>query len=553
METVTQEQDEAMLRSMRIIVAGSRPPKGIDPKIAKTMLDEYRALIFSHLNMVLANSNPNDVAIISGMAAGADMIGHEYARERGLPVIEMPADWEAHQKKAGYLRNVAMAEKATHAVVYYDGQSKGSAHMIDMAKKHGLALRVESKATPELFARYGNPAPKETVEVVEQEQVAIPLPEVEAVAADKTEKSPAPPQAPVSSTKPLPPTLPPVEVFEPPAADQDLVQVVISEPERFRILEQMQNIVLEVQEGVEQMPNSAALPLKLTDPVGDEIPVVALDLETTGFNASENQIIEVGLVRCMVSPSTGQVTTIERACSLLEQSDEPLSDDIIRITGITDAMLDGHTIDDAQVASYFDDAPLVIAHNAAFDRPFFENRFPNLQGMNWLCSIKQAPWQAKGFESSKLEYLGMKSGFFYTGHRAAIDALAIIELLGRHNDVFPYMLEAHKLLPTTFRAVGAPFSAKDDLKAAGFRWDDGSNSGIKAWYYETAIPEEQQDEAIEQHKAWMKALYGSSASRCGVEVSHAWQRFMTKDVIKHCDSEFKGIAKEEPRNSEPTL
>lgn len=37
-------------------------------------------------------------------------------------------------------------------------------------------------------------------------------------------------------------------------------------------------------------------------------------------------------------------------------------------------------------------------------------------------------WRADGFESEKLEYLLLKNGYCYNGHRAATDCLAMVQL-----------------------------------------------------------------------------------------------------------------------------
>lgn len=80
------------------------------------------------------------VTIISGGARGADTLGQQWASEHDIPVIIMPARWDLYGKSAGYRRNVEMAKQATHALVCWDGQSKGSQHMIDIAKDRGLKL-----------------------------------------------------------------------------------------------------------------------------------------------------------------------------------------------------------------------------------------------------------------------------------------------------------------------------------------------------------------------------------------------------------------------------
>ena len=49
-----------------------------------------------------------------------------------------PADWEQYGPRAGYIRNSEMAKVATHLIAFWDGRSKGTKHMIDIARKAGL-------------------------------------------------------------------------------------------------------------------------------------------------------------------------------------------------------------------------------------------------------------------------------------------------------------------------------------------------------------------------------------------------------------------------------
>lgn len=67
-------------------------------------------------------------AIISGAARGADTLGARYARERGVPVLEFPADWVRLGKRAGMVRNLQMLDSADAVVAFWDGQSRGTAH-----------------------------------------------------------------------------------------------------------------------------------------------------------------------------------------------------------------------------------------------------------------------------------------------------------------------------------------------------------------------------------------------------------------------------------------
>ncbi|HRH68859.1 MAG TPA: DUF2493 domain-containing protein [Flavobacteriales bacterium] len=110
-----------------VIIAGSRAFTNYD-------------LLRERCDTLLANRP--DAVVISGGARGADQLGERYARERGLGVVVMPADWDAHGKWAGYLRNVAMADKAQALIAFWDGKSRGTEHMIRIGRERGLAVRV---------------------------------------------------------------------------------------------------------------------------------------------------------------------------------------------------------------------------------------------------------------------------------------------------------------------------------------------------------------------------------------------------------------------------
>ena len=97
-------------------------------------------LLKSKLDLLLRNKK--NVVIISGFAIGADKLGERYAKERNLELIRMPAKWNKFDKMAGYIRNVEMAKVANACVVFWDGSSKGSKHMIDTAERYNLELRV---------------------------------------------------------------------------------------------------------------------------------------------------------------------------------------------------------------------------------------------------------------------------------------------------------------------------------------------------------------------------------------------------------------------------
>jgi hypothetical protein len=112
---------------MRVIVAGSRG------------FNDYHKLK-KKLDSILKNQK--DITIISGTASGADRLGERYAGENHHKLEEYPAMWDIFGKSAGYKRNEEMANVADACVVFWDGKSRGTKHMIDIAKKNQLKLRI---------------------------------------------------------------------------------------------------------------------------------------------------------------------------------------------------------------------------------------------------------------------------------------------------------------------------------------------------------------------------------------------------------------------------
>ena len=84
----------------------------------------------------------HDIIIISGTARGADTLGEQYAREWGFKLQQFPADWKSCGKTAGIIRNVQMADNADALIAFWDGKSRGTAHMINTAKKKRLPVRI---------------------------------------------------------------------------------------------------------------------------------------------------------------------------------------------------------------------------------------------------------------------------------------------------------------------------------------------------------------------------------------------------------------------------
>ena len=123
---------------VRIIVCGSRTFRPCET--AAHALDKI-------ISQIRKEKGDTDIEIVSGHARGADQYGEQYAKTHNLRMAVFPAQWDVYGKSAGYRRNETMldyARKETALVVaFWDGQSKGTRHMIALAKQYGLKVRVK--------------------------------------------------------------------------------------------------------------------------------------------------------------------------------------------------------------------------------------------------------------------------------------------------------------------------------------------------------------------------------------------------------------------------
>lgn len=124
---------------MRVIVAGSRS------------IPEQECL--SALDFLIVGNDLAVDEIVSGGATGPDTAGEMWAHDNGVKVTRFPADWKRHGKRAGILRNEEMAAYAAEVpgsilIAFWDGKSRGTAHMIATARKYGL-IRYVRKPRPQ--------------------------------------------------------------------------------------------------------------------------------------------------------------------------------------------------------------------------------------------------------------------------------------------------------------------------------------------------------------------------------------------------------------------
>lgn len=77
--------------------------------------------------------------LIEGGAEGADRYAGEWAKRNNIQHTTVYARWTEHGKKAGYLRNLEMAQMVPDVVLAAPG-GRGTQMMIEIARREGLKV-----------------------------------------------------------------------------------------------------------------------------------------------------------------------------------------------------------------------------------------------------------------------------------------------------------------------------------------------------------------------------------------------------------------------------
>lgn len=119
-----------------LLIAGSRSLERVPqlPKLLEVLIEDLEQ----------KRKLPRGMGVISGGARGVD----KAAEHIGRPTEVFPARWSMG-KSAGYVRNLTMAKVADAALILWDGQSKGTRHMIATMQKRGKPVflyRLDQRA-----------------------------------------------------------------------------------------------------------------------------------------------------------------------------------------------------------------------------------------------------------------------------------------------------------------------------------------------------------------------------------------------------------------------
>ena len=106
---------------MRLLVCGGRDYSGRDEIFA--VLDGMPVSV-----------------VISGLAPGADTLAIQWAHSRKISLLCFPANWKAHGKAAGPIRNQKMLDEGKPDLVLAFPGGRGTADMVRRAKQAGVTV-----------------------------------------------------------------------------------------------------------------------------------------------------------------------------------------------------------------------------------------------------------------------------------------------------------------------------------------------------------------------------------------------------------------------------
>lgn len=234
-----------------------------------------------------------------------------------------------------------------------------------------------------------------------------------------------------------------------------------------------------------------------------------IDTETTSLDTETAKIIELAIVPFLFDRRFGQVWSVLPGESWLNDPGELIDPVVTEVTGITDDMVRGQSIDTARILELVEGSidRIVIAHNAEYDRPVLERAIPAFVGVDWACSYREVPWKRFGASSGKLGHiLADCCREFHDAHRALDDALVGVHVLAATSldgrTALSWLLESSARTTVRLWAISAPYEARGKLKARGYKWSDGSRGRPKAWHREIAAEDEAAESEWLRHYAY---------------------------------------------------
>lgn len=118
---------QVMASGIKLAIVGTRTYVKYDE-----FIETYKTL---YENVVVSE-------IVSGGAVGVDAMAKQLARDYRITYKEFPAEWSVYGKSAAAKRNALIVDYCDELLAIWDGESRGTAMTVNMAKASGKKYMI---------------------------------------------------------------------------------------------------------------------------------------------------------------------------------------------------------------------------------------------------------------------------------------------------------------------------------------------------------------------------------------------------------------------------
>lgn len=163
-----------------------------------------------------------------------------------------------------------------------------------------------------------------------------------------------------------------------------------------------------------------------------KIRLAIIDVETTGLDPAEHELIGLSLFRVEIDSTSGEFLQIVDCYSGQREPTKPFPPNLEQVIGVSAAGLAGKQLDIARIRGMLEGCELVIAHNASFDRPFLTPHVSIFGQCTWACSLTDIDWfNTEQQTSASIDHLLSLYKLKASSGTTADDCRALIEILAR--------------------------------------------------------------------------------------------------------------------------
>lgn len=165
---------------------------------------------------------------------------------------------------------------------------------------------------------------------------------------------------------------------------------------------------------------------------GSKAKLAVVDVETTGLDPQEHELIGLSVVCVEVDRVTGEFLKVLGSYSGQREPTKPMLAEIEQVIGIRAADLAGMSLDLVRIDALLEGCELLLAHNACFDRSFLAPHVPLFEHFAWACSLRDIDWSGAEQQSmASIDHLLSSYNLKESDGTPADDCCALIEILSK--------------------------------------------------------------------------------------------------------------------------